>query len=110
MVPKRTPGLVTKPMAALDVLAPASHCEPELDGCEVPASARVGDVPDAYPAMALLFAMSDTVGTSNVSGLLRWRCISRPCGYAKASTLSDEIARQKARVHGEWQTEAEALT
>ena len=73
MVPKGTPGLVTKPMAALDALAPATHCELELDGCEVPESARIGDVPDAYPAMALPFRdIEDTVGTANVSGLLSW--------------------------------------
>ncbi len=73
MLPKATPGLVIKPMAALDMLAPATHCELELDGCEVPASARVGDLPDAYPAMALPFRdIEDTVGTANVSGLLSW--------------------------------------
>jgi len=73
MLPKATPGLVLKPMAALDVLAPATHCELELDGCEVPAFARVGDLPDAYPAMALPFRdVEDTVGTANVSGLLSW--------------------------------------
>jgi acyl-CoA dehydrogenase len=73
MVPKATPGLVIKPMAALDVLAPATHCELELDGCEVPASARVGTMPDAYPAMALPFRdVEDTVGTANIAGLLSW--------------------------------------
>ncbi|QWG11098.1 acyl-CoA dehydrogenase family protein [Bradyrhizobium sediminis] len=73
MLPKATPGLVIKPMATLDVLAPATHCELELDGCEIPASARVGDMPDAYPAMALPFRdVEDTVGTANVSGLLSW--------------------------------------
>ena len=73
MLPKATPGLVIKPMTALDVLAPATHCELNLDGCEVPASARVGDLPDAYPAMALPFRdVEDTVGTANVAGLLSW--------------------------------------
>lgn len=73
MLPKATSGLVIKPMAALDVLAPATHCELELDGCEVPASARVGDLPDAYPVMAMPFRdVEDTVGTANVSGLLSW--------------------------------------
>ncbi|QWG21288.1 acyl-CoA dehydrogenase family protein [Bradyrhizobium sediminis] len=73
LLPKATPGLVIKPMATLDVLAPATHCELELDGCEIPASARVGDMPDAYPAMALPFRdVEDTVGTANVSGLLSW--------------------------------------
>lgn len=73
MLPKATPGLVIKPMEALDVLAPATHCELEFDGCEVPASARVGDMLDAYPAMALPFRdVEDTVGTANVSGLLSW--------------------------------------
>ena len=73
LVPKATSGLSTKPMLALDTLAPATHCELELDGCEVPATARLGDVPDAYPAMALPFRdVEDTVGTANVAGLLDW--------------------------------------
>jgi acyl-CoA dehydrogenase len=73
LVPKETAGLVTKPMPALDALAPSSHCELELDGCEVPASAQVGAMPDAYPAMALPFRdVEDTVGTANVAGLLSW--------------------------------------
>jgi acyl-CoA dehydrogenase len=73
LVPKETAGLVIKPMPALDALAPSSHCEMELDGCEVPASAQVGDMPDAYAAMALPFRdVEDTVGTANVVGLLSW--------------------------------------
>ena len=61
------------PMPALDTLAPATHCELELDRCEVPAAARLGDMPDAYPAMALPFRdVEDTVGTANVAGLLSW--------------------------------------
>ncbi len=73
LIPKGTAGLTVKPMPALDVLAPATHCELELDGCKVPATARVGDTPDAYPAMALPFRdVEDTVGTANVSGLLSW--------------------------------------
>jgi len=73
LVPKETTGLVTKAMPALDTLAPATHCELELDGCEVPATARLGNMPDAYPAMALPFRdVEDTVGTANVAGLLSW--------------------------------------
>ena len=73
LVPKETAGLVVKPMKALDTLAPATHCELELDGCRVPASAQIGVMPDAYPAMALPFRdVEDTVGTANVSGLLSW--------------------------------------
>jgi alkylation response protein AidB-like acyl-CoA dehydrogenase len=73
LIPKQTKGLSVKPMAALDALAPATHCELELDGCEVPATARIGDMADAYPAMALPFRdVEDTVGTSNISGLLSW--------------------------------------
>lgn len=73
MVPKDTAGLSTKPMKALDALLPATHCELELDGCEIPASAQIGDLPDAYPAMALPFRdVEDTVGTANVGGLLSW--------------------------------------
>jgi acyl-CoA dehydrogenase len=73
LIPKDTAGLKTKPMPALDALAPATHCELELDGCKVPASAQVGDVPDAYPAMAMPFRdVEDTVGTANVAGMLSW--------------------------------------
>jgi acyl-CoA dehydrogenase len=73
LVPKDTAGLATTPMKTLDTLAPATHCELELDGCRIPASAQVGDMPDAYPAMALPFRdVEDTVGTANVSGLLSW--------------------------------------
>jgi acyl-CoA dehydrogenase len=73
LIPKETFGLVIKPMPALDALAPSAHCELELDGCKVPASAQVGAMPDAYPAMALPFRdVEDTVGTANVTGLLSW--------------------------------------
>jgi acyl-CoA dehydrogenase len=73
LIPKQTHGLIVKPMPALDVLAPASHGELELDGCHLPASAQVGDMPDAYPDMALPFRdVEDTVGTANVAGLLDW--------------------------------------
>jgi acyl-CoA dehydrogenase len=70
---KQTSGLKLKPMPALDMLAPASHCELEFDGCEVSGEARVGDMDDAYPVMALPFRdVEDTVGTANISGLLSW--------------------------------------
>jgi acyl-CoA dehydrogenase len=73
LIPKGTKGLSVKPMPALDALAPATHCELELDGCEVPATARIGEMADAYPAMALPFRdTEDTVGTANMSGLLSW--------------------------------------
>jgi acyl-CoA dehydrogenase len=73
LVPKDTTGLSIKPMKTLDTLAPATHCELELDGCRVAASAQLGDMPDAYPAMALPFRdVEDTVGTANVAGLLSW--------------------------------------
>ena len=73
MVPKQTVGLTTKPMPALDTLAPSTHGELAFDGCEVPATAKLGDMPDAYPAMALPFRdVEDTVGTANVAGLLSW--------------------------------------
>jgi acyl-CoA dehydrogenase len=42
-------------------------------GCHIPATALVGQVADAYPAMALPFRdVEDTVGTANISGLLSW--------------------------------------
>jgi acyl-CoA dehydrogenase len=73
LIPRETPGLTVKPMQSLEALAPASHCELELDGCHVPATARLGEMLDAYPAMALPFRdVEDTVGTANVSGLLSW--------------------------------------
>src|SRR5712664_257687 len=73
LIPRETAGLVVKPMQTLDALTPASHCELELDGCHVPATALVGQVADAYPAMALPFRdVEDTVGTANISGLLSW--------------------------------------
>jgi acyl-CoA dehydrogenase len=81
LIPKETKGLSVKPMPTLDALAPSTHCELELDGCEVPATARIGDMADAYPAMALPFRdVEDTVGTANVSGLVHWlleRCALR---------------------------------
>ncbi|MGZ3351891.1 MAG: acyl-CoA dehydrogenase family protein [Xanthobacteraceae bacterium] len=81
LIPKQTKGLMVKPMPAMDVLAPATHCELELDGCEVPATARIGDMADAYPAMALPFRdVEDTVGTASISGLLSWlleKCAAR---------------------------------
>jgi acyl-CoA dehydrogenase len=81
LIPKPTKGLSVKPMPALDALAPAAHCELELDGCEIPATARIGDMADAYPAMALPFRdTEDTVGTANISGLLSWlleQCAAR---------------------------------
>jgi acyl-CoA dehydrogenase len=73
LIQKGTKGLSVKPMPALEALAPATHCELELDGCEVPATARIGDMLDAYPAMALPFRdTEDTVGTASMSGLLNW--------------------------------------
>jgi acyl-CoA dehydrogenase len=73
VMPKDTAGLSTKPMPALDGLAPASHCELELEDCQLPASAKIGEMPDAYPAMALPFRdIEDTVGTANIVGMLIW--------------------------------------
>src|SRR5712671_1946084 len=97
LIPRETAGLVVKPMQTLDALAPASHCELELDGCHVPATALVGQVADAYPAMALPFRdAEDTVGTANISGLLSWlleksaACIER----------SEENALRLGRIAG----------
>lgn len=73
LVPRQTPGLVIRPMRTLEALAPASHCELELNGCELPGSARVGNMPDAYSAMAMPFRdVEDTVGTAGISGFLSW--------------------------------------
>ncbi len=84
-------------MPALDALAPATHCELELDGCEVPASAQVGDMPDAYPAMALPFRdVEDTVGTANVAGLLSWlleRSAAPYRAHAKRTPCGSAVSR-----------------
>jgi len=73
VVPRDTPGLTMTPMPSLDVLAPASHCELAFDGCVVPASARIGQMRDAYPAMALPFRdVEDTVATAATAGFLDW--------------------------------------
>jgi acyl-CoA dehydrogenase len=96
-VPKETPGLKTKPMPALDTLAPSSHCELEFDGCEVPRTARIGDVEDAYPVMALPFRdVEDTVGTANVSGLLSW-LLEKSAAHIERS---DENALRLGRIKG----------
>jgi acyl-CoA dehydrogenase len=97
LIPKETPGLKTKPMPALDTLAPSSHCELEFDGCEVPATARVGDLADAYPVMALPFRdVEDTVGTANVSGLLSW-LLEKSAAHIERS---DENALRLGRIAG----------
>jgi acyl-CoA dehydrogenase len=94
---KETPGLKIKPMPALDTLAPASHCELEFDGCELPSEARVGDMADAYPAMALPFRdIEDTVGTANISGLLSWLLEKS----AACLEHSDENALRLGRIAG----------
>src|SRR5882672_10173464 len=97
LIPKETSGLVIKPMPALDALAPSTHCELELDGCEVPASAQVGAMPDAYPAMALPFRdVEDTVGTANVVGLLSW-LLERSADHIERS---EENALRLGRIAG----------
>jgi acyl-CoA dehydrogenase len=94
---KETPGLKLKPMPALDTLAPASHCELEFDGCEVPATARVGQMDDAYPVMALPFRdVEDTVGTANISGLLSWLLEKTAARIER----SDENALRLGRIAG----------
>jgi acyl-CoA dehydrogenase len=97
LIPKETTGLKTKPMPALDALAPSTHCELELDGCKVPATAQVGTMPDAYPAMALPFRdVEDTVGTANVSGLLSWLLVKS----ADHIERSEENALRLGRIAG----------
>jgi acyl-CoA dehydrogenase len=94
---KETPGLKLKPMPALDTLAPASHCELEFDGCEVPATARIGQMDDVYPVMALPFRdVEDTVGTANVSGLLSWLLEKTAARIER----SDESALRLGRIAG----------
>jgi acyl-CoA dehydrogenase len=97
LIPRGTKGLSVKPMPALDALAPATHCELELDGCEVPATARIGDMLDAYPAMALPFRdVEDTVGTANVSGLVSW--LLEKC--AVCNEQSEDNALRLGRIAG----------
>jgi acyl-CoA dehydrogenase len=97
LIPKETSGLVIKPMPALDALAPSTHCELELDGCAIPASAQVGKMPDAYPAMALPFRdVEDTVGTANVVGMLNW-LLEKSAGYIERT---EENALRLGRIAG----------
>jgi acyl-CoA dehydrogenase len=97
LIPRQTAGLAVKPMRSLDALAPASHCELELDGCEVPASAQVGEMSDAYPAMALPFRdVEDTVGTANISGMLSW-LLEKSAMYIERS---EENALRLGRIAG----------
>ncbi len=97
LVPKDTAGLTIKPMKSLDALAPATHCELELDGCRVPLQAQIGDMPDAYPAMALPFRdIEDTVGTANVAGLLDWLLEKA----AARIELTEENALRLGRIAG----------
>jgi acyl-CoA dehydrogenase len=97
LIPKETAGLKIKPMPALDALAPSSHCELELDGCKVPSSARIGDMSDAYPAMALPFRdVEDTVGTGNVAGLLGWLLEKSAAGIEQ----SEQNALRLGRIAG----------
>ncbi|QLH69938.1 acyl-CoA dehydrogenase family protein [Rhodopseudomonas palustris] len=71
LLPRGTAGLTLTPMPSLDVLKPASHCELSFENCVVPASARIGAMPDAYPAMALPFRdLEDTVATATTVGFL----------------------------------------
>jgi acyl-CoA dehydrogenase len=73
LLPRGTEGLTLTPMPSLDVLKPASHCELSFENCVVPASARIGTMPDAYPAMALPFRdLEDTVATATTVGFLDW--------------------------------------
>ncbi|NEW95714.1 acyl-CoA dehydrogenase [Rhodopseudomonas sp. BR0G17] len=73
LLPRGTAGLTLTPMPSLDVLKPASHCELSFENCVVPASARIGTMPDAYPAMALPFRdLEDTVATATTVGFLDW--------------------------------------
>jgi acyl-CoA dehydrogenase len=113
MLPKATAGLSIKPMKALDVLAPATHCELEFDGCKVPASARVGDMLDAYPAMALPFRdVEDTVGTANVSGLLSWlleKCAAQIERTEENALRLGRIAGLVSLVHAASRLAVEAL-
>jgi acyl-CoA dehydrogenase len=97
LIPKGTRGLAIKPMPAMEVLAPATHCELELDGCELPATARIGDMADAYPAMALPFRdVEDTVGTANIAGLVSWLLQKSAAGLAQ----SEDNALRLGRIAG----------
>lgn len=97
-VPRDTPGLTMTPMKTLDVLKPAQHCELTLENCVVPASARIGAMADAYPAMALPFRdVEDTVGTASTAGFLNWL-------LRKAAALierNDDTALRLGRLAGQ---------
>lgn len=94
LIPREMPGLIVKQMPVLDALAPGSHCELEFDGCEVPATARIGDMPDAYPAMALPFRdVEDTIGTANVCGFLSWLLENSAAHIAQSEDNASQLGR-----------------
>jgi acyl-CoA dehydrogenase len=97
VVPRDTPGLTMTPMPSLDVLKPASHCELSLENCTVPASAQIGDMPDAYPAMALPFRdIEDTLGSASTAGFLAWLVRAT----ASHIELNDDHALRLGRLAG----------
>ncbi|MCG6203867.1 acyl-CoA dehydrogenase [Rhodopseudomonas sp. HC1] len=96
-VPRDTAGLTMTPMPSLDVLKPASHCELSLDNCTVPASAQIGDMKDAYPAMALPFRdIEDTLGSASMAGFLTWLVRAA----ATHTELNDDHALRLGRLAG----------
>lgn len=97
VVPRDTPGLTMTPVPSLDVLKPASHCELSLENCTVPASAQIGEMPDAYPAMALPFRdIEDTLGSASSAGFLAWLVRAA----ATHTELTDDHALRLGRLEG----------
>ena len=72
LVPRVTPGLVITPMPGFHALAPSRHCGLVLDGCRVPAGARLGPEGTAFEAMAVGFRdVEDAVGAAGLAGAFR---------------------------------------
>ena len=72
LVPANTPGLRMEPMPGFDALAPSRHCAVNLDGCRVPATARIGPENTAFETMAVPFRdVEDAVGAAGTAGAFR---------------------------------------
>lgn len=70
LMPRETAGLTLRPMPELN---DGRHCLLDLDGCHLPASARLGPPDRAYETMALPFRdVEDAIGLSKLAGTFRY--------------------------------------
>ncbi len=73
ILPRDTHGMTITPMPGFHALRPSRHCMLGLNGCDVPASALLGERDTAYERMALPFRdIEDAVGTFGTLGALRY--------------------------------------